>query len=328
MAESNFQPKGDIQVVVGTGSKNLGTAHVAADTWTKLHVTDYSIEQASAPIDVAPQRSGTYGQTENMGYHRPDTQTYEVSLTMRGTPSAVLTCTNAMFGDGSSPATLTAGDSTGTMKDETANTSAVTLLFENAGSDATNVDVVMKSCFCTGLTLKEDVGTNGGELVVDATFWTAYRPEETTLTPTSPTSDSDNPKNIFDLTTKTLDNQPLVLSSWELSISRSLERVSYKDTNDYDPFGYVQTSPYEVTGTISAKRDDSIYDLVSGIKGDSSGIALSLTSGADFIVNCPDVMIDNSKPEVSEYLMQSIPFRAFGADESSNIVSITIATPV
>jgi len=323
---TNFQPKSDIQVIVGTGSANLGSAHLVGDTWTKLHVTDYSIEHASAPLDVAPQRSGSYGQTESMGHHRPDTQSYEVSLTMRGTPSAVLTCSNAMWGDGSSPLTLTAEDSTGSMKDGTSNSSAVTLLFENTGSDSTQIDLVMKSCFCTGLTLKEDVGTNGGELIVDATFWTAYRPEETTLAPTGGgVADEDNPKNIFNLTTKTLGGFALILTSWELNISRSLERVSFQDTTDYDPFGYVQTSPYEVTGTISAKRDDSIYDLVSAIKGDSTGIALSLAESSGFTLNCPDVMIDNSKPEVGEYLMQSIPFRAFGENEDDNIVSITIS---
>jgi len=325
MAETNFQPKNDIQVLIGTGSANLGTAHATGDTWTKLHVVDFNIEQASAPIDVAPHRSGTYGQTENMGHHRPDTQTYEVSLTMRGTPTSVLKTTLALFGDGASAAELTPESNTGTMKDGTSSASAVTLLFENAGSDASNIDVIVKSCFCTSMTMKEDVGTNGGELVVEATFWTAYRPLEGTLTPSSTTADTANPKNIFDLSTSTLNSEALVLTSWELTISRSLDRVHFKDTTDYDPFGYVQTAPYEVTGSLSVKRDDSVYDLLTQTKGDSTGIALSLAESSGFTLSCPDVMIDNTKPETGEYLMQTIPFRAFGASESANIVSITIA---
>lgn len=325
MAETNFQPKNDIQVVMGTGSANLGTAHAVGDTWTKLHVTEYNIEQASASIDVAPHRSGTYGQTENMGHHRPDTQSYEISLTMRGTPTSVLNTTLPLFADGASAATLTAESNTGTMKDGAASTSAVTLLFENAGSDASNIDVIVKSCFCTSMTLKEDVGTNGGELVVEATFWTAYRPLEGTLTPSAYTADSDNPKNVFDLTTTTLNSEALVLTSWELSVTRSLDRVHFKNTTDYDPFGYIQTSPYEVSGSLSVKRDDSVYDLLTQTKGDSTGVTLTLSEASGFTISCPDVMIDNSKPEKGEYLMQTIPFKAFGASESANILSITIA---
>ena len=59
---TNFQPRGDIKVIMGSGAKNLGTAHVAGDTWDELQVVDYNIEHASAPIDVAPSRSGIYGQ--------------------------------------------------------------------------------------------------------------------------------------------------------------------------------------------------------------------------------------------------------------------------
>jgi hypothetical protein len=325
MAELNFQPKNDIQVVVGTGSANLGTAHAVSDTWTKLPIVDFSLEQASATLDVAPHRSSTYGQTSNMGRHRPDTQNYEVSLTMRGTPSAVTTSCLALFGDGDSACELKPTNNTGTMKDAVTNASAVTVLFEGAGSDSINTDIIMKSCFATSMTIKEDIGSNGGEMVVEVTLWSAYRPTEGLLAPTTYTSDTATPKNIFDLATKTVDSQDLIIHSWEISISRSLERVGYQDTTDYDPFGYVQTSPYEVTGSITCKRDNEIGDILDHIEGDSTAIALSLAESSGFTLSCPGIMIDNSKPEVGEYLTQTIPFRAFGASETANIISITIA---
>ena len=93
----------------------------------------------------------------------------------------------------------------------------------------------------------------------------------------------------------------------------------------YKPFGYVQTGPYEVTGSLTAKRDDSIHDLIAHIKGDSAGIALSLAESSGFTISCPDVMIDNSKPEVSDFLLQTIPFRAFAANEAGSVISITIS---
>ena len=326
---TNFQPKGDIEVYVATGSALLDTQHdagVGGDTWEQLLVTDFSINQASAPVEVAPPRASTYGQTESMGHHRPDTQMYEASLTMRGTPTAIETSCLALFGDGASPCELSPASNTGTMKDGVSNSSAVTLLFKGAGADSINVDIVMKSCFATSVALKEDVGSNGGELTVEATFVSAYRPtENASITPSVTSLDSATPKNIFSLSTKTLDSQELMITSWELTMARSLDRVSFQDTTDYDPFGYVQTAPYEVTGSISCKRDDNVENIFDHIKGDSTGIELSLAESSGFTVACDDVMIEDSKPEVGEYLTQTIPFRAFGADESSNIVSITVS---
>ena len=327
MAEVNFQPRGDIKVIMGSGAKALGTAHAADDTWNALQVVDFNIEHASAPIDVAPSRSGVYAQMEKQGHHRPDTQIYEVTLTMRGTPTSVLKSCLSLFSEGSSAAALTGASNTGAMKDAVSNADQVTLLFENAGSDASNVDVVMAGCMATQMVLREDVGTNGGELVVETTFISAYQPVETTLTPSStPTLDEDAPKNIFDLATSTLDNEALVLNNFEITIARPLARVHHQGSGAaYKPFGYVQTGPYEVTGSLTAKRDDSIHDLIDHIKGDSAGIALSLAESSGFTISCPDVMIDNSKPEVSDFLLQTIPFRAFAANEAGSVISITIS---
>ena len=70
---------------------------------------------------------------------------------------------------------------------------------------------------------------------------------------------------------------------------------------------------------------EDVHDLVSNIKGNSAGIALSIAESSGFTLACPDVMIDNSKTEVSDFLMQNIPFRGFAASESANMVSITIS---
>ena len=249
---------------------------------------------------------------------------------MRGTPTAVLKSCLALFGDGASACELTSASNTGSMKDGVSNASQVTLLFANAGSDSSespaNDDVVMAGCLATQMVIREDVGTNGGEMVVETTFISAYQPVETVLTPSStPTLDEAAPKNIFNLNSSTLDSEPLVLNNFEITISRPLARVHHQNTTDYKPFGYVQTGPYEVTGSITAKRDDSIHDLIAHIKGDSAGIALSIAESSGLTISLPDVMIDNSKPEVSDFLLQTIPFRAFGADEAGNIISITIA---
>tara|TARA_Y100001937_G_scaffold73837_1_gene100469 strand:- start:327 stop:1325 length:999 start_codon:yes stop_codon:yes gene_type:complete len=329
--KTNFQPRGDIQVLLGSGAKALGTKHSGSDTYHKLQVVDYNIEYASSVVEVAPSRSGIYAQMEKQGHHRPDNQMYEVTLTMRGTPTAVLKSCLSLFSEGSSAASLTGASSTGSMKDNVSNTDAVTLVFQNAGSDTEestpNDDIVMAGCFATQMVMREDVGTNGGELVVETTFVTAYQPAEEALgTISTPTTDEAAAKNIFDLSTVQLDSQDIVLNNFEITIARPLARVHHQGSGAaFKPFGYVQTGPYEVTGTLTVKRDDAIHDIKDHIKGDSAGIALSIAESSGFTISCPDVMIDNSKPEVSDFLLQSIPFRAFGATESASVISITIA---
>ena len=327
MAETNFQSRSDISVAIGSkgSAVNLGTSHAAGDTWNFLQVTDFNIQHAGATIDVAPNKSGIYGQLESQGHHRPDTMMYEVTLTMRGTPTAVLKSCLSLFSEGSSAAALTPASSTGTMKHGTGNTDAVTLLFKNGGSDATNISSVMVGCFCTSMTMREDIGTNGGEMVVESTFVTGYRPVENTLAASSETLDTATPKNIFSLSTQNVNSQPVVCNSWEITIARPLARVGYIDTTDYNPYGYCQTGPYEVTGSLMVKRDDTIEDLATNLKGDSAGIAIDIAESSGFTISIPDAMIDNSQPENGDYMMQNIPFRAFAASETATIISITIA---
>ena len=327
MAETNFQSRSDISVAIGSKGSNvaLGTSHAAGDTWNFLQVTDFNIQHAGATIDVAPNKSGIYGQLESQGHHRPDTMMYEVTLTMRGTPTAVLKSCLSLFSEGSSAAALTPASSTGTMKHGTGNTDAVTLLFKNGGSDASNISSVMVGCFCTSMTMREDIGTNGGEMVVESTFVTGYRPVENTLAASSETLDTATPKNIFSLSTQNVNSQPVVCNSWEITIARPLARVGYIDTTDYNPYGYCQTGPYEVTGSLMVKRDDTIEDLATNLKGDSAGIAIDIAESSGFTISIPDAMIDNSQPENGDYMMQNIPFRAFAASETATIISITIA---
>ena len=116
-----------------------------------------------------------------------------------------------------------------------------------------------------------------------------------------------------------------MLNSWEITISRELARIGFQDSTDYEPFGYAQVGPYEVTGQLVAKRDNSVHDFAAHSSGDSTGIALALASSG-FAIAAPDVMIDNTKPDMGgEYLLQTIPFRAFAASETAEIIGITIS---
>lgn len=333
MAETNFQASQGISLLFGSGAKALGTAHVAADQFDALPVISFTVPHDSAALEVAAPRSGTLAQLEGQAKHRRDTNIWTFDVSFKGTPTAVLKSCLWAFGDGSSAAVLaaTSGIGNGTnnsagMTHGTSYGNAATVIFSNAGSDATANDVVVRGCLAQSLTLKEDVGSESGQLVCDVTFWTAYPPVEEANTVAADTTDSGSPKSIFDLTTTTLNSQELLLNSWEVTMSRSLERVSSQDYGNYLPFGYVQTGPWEVTGSLNVKRDDSIFSLISQLKGNETGINLSL-DGSTFAMDLPDVMVEGPSTADSggSYQMQTIPFRAFAASTTATIMSLTIS---
>jgi hypothetical protein len=116
-----------------------------------------------------------------------------------------------------------------------------------------------------------------------------------------------------------------VPTSWEITISRSLERVGSQDYSSYLPFAYSQTGAWEVTGSLNVKADDYTYDNVAGMQGNSTGVALSI-AGTGLTISCPTVMIDNATLDNGgSFLTHTIPFRAFAASTSANIISITIS---
>lgn len=328
MAESNFQPLTDINVYVGS-EITFGTATLAAGTWNEFQVLDYNFSFPSAALEVAPTRAGRVMQADNQIKHRPENELYSASLTMRGTPSAVLSVCSAFFADGSSPATI-AGDYApphSAWKDGTASTTQQTLLFTGAGSDATNNDILMTSCIPTRMKIMEDVGSNNGMLVVEVDYVSGYKPSETNLVPTSPSVDGGVPKYIQNLTTMTLNTQPLVLWSWDLELSRTIQRVSYIDSTDWKPYGMVQVGDIELTMNMSAKSDDSINDLASNFYSDSA-IPISIAESSGFTVSVPLALIDKSALEKGDGIqMANIPLRGVSdsGDDSATVLSITIA---
>jgi len=334
MAETNFQASQGISLLFGSGSKALGTAHVEGDQFDALPVISFTVPHDSAALEVASPRSGTLAQLEGQAKHRRDANIWTFDVSFKGTPTAVTYACLWAFGDGSSECLLaaTSGIGNGTnnsasMTHNTAYTNAATVVFSNAGSDATANDVVARGCIAQSMTLKEDVGSESGQLVCDVTFWTAYPPVEEANTVSADATDTAAPKSIFSLSASTLNAEPLLLNSWELTMSRSLERVGSQDYSSYLPFGYVQTGPWEVNGSLNAKRDDSILDLIAQLQGDSTGINLSIDESSGFNIDLPDTMIEG--PSTSDnggaFQMQTIPFRAFAASTTATIVGVTIA---
>ena len=335
MAETNFQAQPNISLLFAKDSSTtaLGTAHGDADNWLALPVISFTMPHDSAAIEVGPARSGTLAQLENQGRHRRDLNTWTFDVSFKGTPNAVLAVCQWAFGDGATSIDFNAnlGIGTGTanaatMTHGTATANHTTVVFQNAGSDASNNDVVVKGCIVQSFTLKESVDSDGGQMVCDATFWTAYPPSEAANSVSADTTDYAAPKSIFSKSTTTFNSEALLLSSWEMTTSRSLERISSQDYSSYLPFGYAQTSPWEVTGTLVAKRDDSIYDALSVMQGSSAGVNISIDESSGFTLDIPDAMSDASTVDTGgSYLFQTIPFRAFAASTTAAVWTLAIS---
>ena len=315
----------------------LGTAHEDAHTFFDFPIISYSLPYHSSTLEVAPNYSGHSGQMDTQMRHRQDLNTWNFDVSFFGTAQAILSNCLWAFGDGASACELTpaigigngvAGDMQ--MKHGATSKNHATIIFRNGGTDATAEDLTVRGAVIQSMTIKQDIGANAGQMTCDSTFWTAYAPtEEANAVATNITVDTSNAvKSIFDLTDAaiTLNSQEIVPTSWEITISRSLERVGSQDYSSYLPFAYAQTGAWEVTGSVVVKADDNTHDLIASLKGNSTGINLSIDESSGFAIDCPDVMVDASTIDTGgSFLTHTIPFRAFAATTSANIISISIS---
>ena len=254
MAKSaTFQTKNNTSVVIGT-EVTMGTATLAAGTTLEVPVTDFSFSEIKKhSLSVAPSRVGKGGMTQSddmVKWQKHDVM-WEISMTFHATAQAINRVCLALFGDGTTPnALLGSMPSVLDYRHGEANTTPVTLWFENAGHDGQGVDQYFTSCLCTGLTLAGDIASNGGVVMATATFQTAYAPSEAALT-LSGTETALAAQitlfNMHDLQTTTLDGEDILLYSFDVNITRPVNRIGFDPDNSYRPNGY-SIGGYEVTG--------------------------------------------------------------------------------
>ena len=336
---TNYFPSQDVSVwiqdeaIVGTEPDDAAL--------TRLQATSFTIPEASLPVEYSSGRSGQYTTTATQAHHAEGTKLWTFDTTLRGTPTSVLLATEAVFEDASSEATLNNDYAfpTATYVNGASSASTFEIRFIDAGSDATNHNVVCQGCVATGFTLSEDIGSEGGELVVTINWATAFMPDNATSQAddaiSSPAYDTGTPKNIRALASGTSGInggalEELVIQSWELSVSRSIERIHYKDITDggFAPFGYAMTGGFEVTGSITAIRNDDVHDLLAKFY-DSNTVDVNLTEDSDFIIALDKCILN--EPSIDNggaVLMETIPFTVVATDASAStaMVSITAAS--
>ena len=151
----------------------------------------------------------------------------------------------------------------------------------------------------------------------------------------SPAYDTGTPKNIRSLATGSSGInggalEELVIQSWELSVSRTIERIHYKDSTSgtFEPFGYAMTGGFEVTGSMTVIRNDDVNDLLAKFY-DSNTVDVNIQESSNFAIALDKCLIN--EPTIDNggaVLMETIPFTVVGADDISSttkMVGITIA---
>ena len=333
--ETNYFPSQNVSVwyqketAVGTSPDDAGLK--------KMQITSFTIPEASVPVEYSAQQSGKFVQTASQGHHSQGTKMWTFDTVMRGTPNAILLATEAVFEQASSAATLNNDYAFPTATYVTGASSASTFefRFEDAGADATLNNVICQGCVGTGFTMTEDIGSEGGELVVTINWATAFMPDNASAQAddaiTSPAYDTGTPKNIRALASGTSGInggalEELVIQSWELSCSRTIERIHYKDITDgsFAPFGYAMTGGFEISGSLTVIRNNDVHDLLAKFY-DSNTVDVNLTEDSDFIIALDKCFIN--EPTIdngSAVLMETIPFTVVATDASASTAMVTI----
>ena len=327
-----FQTKQNTRVIIGTEA-TVGTAALATADSIEMPVTDYSFDEIHKhSLSVAPPRTGSGGftQSDDMVKWQRHDRMFDISITFHGTAQAINRVCETLFEDGNGTNTLQ-GDmpDTTSFVDGVSNTVPVTLWFENSAHAGEGTDMYFTSCLCTGLTLSGDIGSNGGVVMGTATFQTAYAPTEGALTFSggggthTVISEQTTMFNMHDLTVETLNEQDLLLYSFELAIARPVNRIGFDNGSNFKPQGY-SVGGYEVTGSLTCKRDAESTDAIDT----STPVALALSAGDVFQIDAPKVYADTSAISFDDDgWKQTIPLRFTydSAATTSTIVEIKTA---
>ena len=308
---------------------------------TKMQSTSFTIPEYGVPLEFSAARSGQFVTTAGQGHHSEGTKMWTFDTTMRGTPTALLLATEAVFESAANPGILQ--NTYAFPKNSYVNASSNSpgtfdIRFEDAGSDSTHNNHVLNGCVGTGFTIGQDIGSEGGEMTCTINWATGYPPNTVVASGandaddaiTSPSYDTGNPYNIRSLTAASSEidsGNDMVIQSWELSASRTIERIHYKDTTAgvFAPFGYAMTGGFDVTGSMTVIRNNDVHDLMANFRN-STTVDINLTDGTLVIGLDKCLLNEPSIDTGGAVLTNTIPFTVVGADDVSSattMVSIT-----
>ena len=332
---TNFNPSQNVSVwiqneaVVGTEPDDAALK--------RLQATSFTIPEASVPVEYSSPRSGQFTTTATQGHHSEGTKLWTFDTTLRGTPTSVLLACEAVFEQGTSTVELDNDyifPTTGYTVDTGSGAKTFDIRFVNAGTKAAAETIECGGCVGTGFTLSEDIGSEGGELVCTINWATGFMPVHSATDISSPAYDEGTPKNIRNLALTTAElgsGNDLVVQSWEISCNRTIERVHYSDitSGSFAPFGYAMTGPFEITGSLTVIRNETIHDILANFYN-STSLDLKLAEASNFSIDMNKVLLGESTVDNGgAVLTQTIPFTAVADEDiggsSEQVLGIEIA---
>tara|TARA_R100000808_G_scaffold14297_1_gene33855 strand:+ start:9390 stop:10400 length:1011 start_codon:yes stop_codon:yes gene_type:complete len=303
----------------------------------RLQAVSFTIPEASVPLEFSSPRSGQFITTATQGHHSEGTKLWTFETTLRGTPTSVLLATEAVFEQSSSTAELDNDyifPTTGYTVATGSGAKTFDIRFVNGGTKAAAETIECAGCVGTGFTLSEDIGSEGGELVCTISWATGFMPVHSATDISSPAYDEGTPKNIRNLALTTAElgsGNDLVVSSWEISCNRTIERVHYADitSGTFAPFGYAMTGGFEISGSLTVIRNETVHDILASFYN-STTLDLKLAEASNFSIDMDKVLLGESTVDNGgAVLMQTIPFTAVADEDiggsSEQVLGITIA---
>ena len=147
-------------------------------------------------------------------------------------------------------------------------------------------DRLMHSSILQELTLSMSPGENGGLLTASGTFWSGYQPVIGAEGTSADATAVDYTKGFFDCTTSQLGGDDVVMNNFSLTISNPATRVGYETVNSIvgEPSSYMRGGQIVVTGSVSAKLDDNVAQIITEdfLVGTSANISIGDGSSIDF----------------------------------------------
>lgn len=330
---TNFKSSQGLKVVVGTEAViGDGNLH-GSGTWYQLPIiAPPTIIEGTSALDVGSQQVGNYIPNKHQMKQRLDNNMWEIQLQVIGT-SGMHEYSQGLYGLLGGSGTLASDYSPPDWTNGATNTFAeypTQVIYVSGGShDATNVDQKFVGCVCKSAELSHSVD-GGGHPVLNLTFVTGYRGTSVNEVAGLTISDKSNDgfAHFTSLTTQRVGdissaNYDVRAYSYNVSISRNIERVGYKDTTNYEPYSYEMTGGFSVSGGITFKKDSNLANINNYFTNDTLG-AFHL-SGTGIDVKLYGLVSDATGDTGSAEIRNTVNFQGAGdPDGSDTIASIDL----
>jgi hypothetical protein len=168
---------------------------------------------------------------------------------------------------------------------------------------------------------------NGGLLTASGTFWSGYQPVIGAESTAADATAVDWSKGYFDCTTSQIGGDDVVMNNFSLTISNPATRVGYETVNSItgEPTAYMRGGQISVTGSLSAKLDDNVAQIITEdfLIGTSTNVSIGDGSSIDFDIPTAKYT-GHTHTNVDGGMFVDLPFMGT-ADGSGALVTI-IAT--